>query len=149
MRVYKLIIRSLLIGAVAGLIGGGIAEWLLPFPQKQVDDEGIKSQINKLETMQASLEEFQEFISQQKKRLEMDKVAVDNLKNEKDQLEPIVKADREIVESILELQQERFRKQVWKERFIGFLIGFLSSLAASSVFIFLNRKKIINKGAFD
>jgi len=144
MSIYKTIIESLIIGAAFGLLGGAIAEWILPSPKLLPTNEAIKAQIQKLDEIQGSLGELQKVLSQQKDRLEKDQLSLETIKKEKERLEPIVKADREIVESILQMQQERFRKQVWKERGIGFLIGFFSSLAASSVFIFLNRKKVIN-----
>ncbi|MCF8146050.1 MAG: hypothetical protein K9N21_19260 [Deltaproteobacteria bacterium] len=146
--VYKTILRSLLIGAVAGLLGGAIAEWILPQSKVLPDDERIKAQIQKLDEMQGAMGELQDFLTQHREKLQKDKLSVDKLRKEKERLEPIVKVDKELVESILGLQQEQFRKQIWKERFIGFLIGFFSSLAASSVFIFLNRKKIIDGGNF-
>ena len=146
--IYKTILRSLLIGAVAGLLGGAIAEWILPQSKVLPDDERIKAQIQKLDEIQGAMGELQNFLAQHREKLHKDKLSVEKLKKEKERLEPIVKADKELVESILELQQEQFRKQIWKERFIGFLIGFFSSLAASSVFIFLNRNKIIDGGNF-
>lgn len=146
--VYKNILCSLLIGALFGLLGGTIAEWILPQSKGLPDDEIIKTQIQKLDEMQGAMGELQSFLSQHREKLQKDKLSVEKLKKEKERLEPIVKADKELIESILELQQERFRKNIWKERIIGFLIGFLSSLVASSVFIFINRNQIINGGKF-
>ena len=148
MSVYKIILKSLLIGAIGGILGGTITEWILPQQKSLPDDERIIAQINKLDEIHGAMGELQYFLSQHKEKLQKDKLSVEKLKKEKERLEPIVKADKELVESILELQQEQFRKQVWKERLIGFFIGFFSSLAASSVFIFLNRKKIIDGGTF-
>ncbi len=40
---YKTILRSLLIGAMAGLLGGAITEWILPVRKVLPDDERIKA----------------------------------------------------------------------------------------------------------
>ena len=85
--------------------------------------------------MQNSLENLQSLISAQKEKLINTEKYIELLKMEKQKLEPIVKANRELVESILTLQKERTMSQVWKDRFIGFVISVLAGLV---IIIFRN-----------
>ena len=86
----------------------------------------IVKQIEKLDDMQNSLRDLQNLISAQKVILLNTEKYIKNLEIEKLKLEPIVKADKEIVESILTFQKEKMISQIWKERFIGFLISLLA-----------------------
>jgi hypothetical protein len=109
--------------------------------KKTVTIVDLTQQIEKLDVMQSSLTELQNFISEQKVKLvEMEK-NLSSLKEEKQKLEPVVKSDRKQVESILQLQQDRSRTQVWRDRLYGFIIGFISSLLASSVIVFIKRRQ--------
>ena len=78
--------------------------------------------------MQNSLEDLQNLISTQKEKLISTEKYIELLKMEKQKLEPVVKANRELVESILTLQKERTIAQIWKDRFIGFVISLLAGM---------------------
>ena len=112
---------------------------LMPlFPPKEYEEDEeyeVAQQIEKLDEMQNSLEDLQNLISTQKENLINTEKYVELLKMEKQKLEPIVKANRELVESILTLQKERTMSQVWKDRFIGFVISVLAGLV---IIIFRN-----------
>lgn len=100
-----------------------------------IEEYEVVLQIAKLDEMQNSLENLQSLISSQKERLINTEKYIELLKMEKQKLEPIVKANRELVESILTLQKERTMSQVWEDRFIGFVISVLAGLA---ILIFRN-----------
>ena len=100
---------------------------MYPIKEYKVEYE-FAQQIEKLDEMQSSLEDLQILISTQKERLIQTERYIEILKTEKEKLEPIVKANRELVESILTLQKGRTIFQVWKDRFIGFLISLLAGL---------------------
>jgi septal ring factor EnvC (AmiA/AmiB activator) len=101
----------------------------------------ISQQIEKLDEIQSSLTRLESFISNQKEKLQEAEKTLTSLKEEKQKLEPVVKADRQLVESILQSEQVRSRREVWKDRMFGFIMGFFSSLSASSVISLVKRRK--------
>jgi hypothetical protein len=54
-------------------------------------------------------------------------------RGENDALESVLSTNRLIVERILAAEYERVRKDIWNERFIGFVLGVASSLVASAI----------------
>jgi hypothetical protein len=106
-------------------------------------EKNIETQISQLNEMQKSLKELQNFITLQKGKLQSESAALSDIRKEKEKLEPIVNADRKAIQSIIEFQENKYRGQVWKERAIGFIIGFISSLLASFVIVWINRKKVL------
>jgi uncharacterized membrane protein YraQ (UPF0718 family) len=116
---------------VAGIIGYLAATYLYrPLQRKPVEPD-ILQQINKLNGIQSSLSELQDFISKQKKILVETERNIRLMKEEKRKLEPLVRADKETLASLLESLQARVQAQIWKDRFGAFLVGFISSLAAN------------------
>ena len=101
---------------------------IVKFQPIEYEEYDVTQQIEKLDEMQNSLENLQSLISAQKEKLINTEKYIELLKMEKQKLEPIVKANRELVESILTLQKERTMSQVWKDRFIGFVISVLAGL---------------------
>jgi len=97
-------------------------------PSKEIKEYEVAQQIEKLDEMQNSLEDLQNLISTQKEKLISTEKYIELLKMEKQKLEPVVKANRELVESILTLQKERTIAQIWKDRFVGFIISLLAGL---------------------
>lgn len=127
-------IAGILLGVITLILHSSFS--LLEAPSKKGD---VALQIVKLDEIENSLTELQDFISKQKDKLRKTETLVASLKEEKLKLEPIVKANRETVNSLLKLQQENYRKQIWTERVFGFFIGLASSLLASSIFITIRR----------
>ncbi len=109
------------------------------FIPKEHKEYEVTQQIEKLDEMQSSLEDLQNLISTQKEKLISTEKYIELLKMEKQKLEPVVKANRELVESILTLQKERTIAQIWKDRFIGFIISLLAGLV---IIIFRNILKL-------
>jgi len=102
--------------------------------EKQERTDEIKVQSAKLQAMIDNLDELKSFVESQRKRIEEEEIIVNQLKNEKEQLKPIVQADKEVVNAIFSIQENRQRKSVWIDRAIGFFIGIFSSIAASYIF---------------
>jgi peptidoglycan hydrolase CwlO-like protein len=112
--------------------------------ENQESEISASTQITKLDEIQNTLADLQNFISTQKESLIKTEKTVKSLRDEKEKLEPIVKADKELVMSIIELQQRNQEDQIWKDRSIGFFLGIVSSLIGSSIFILI-RKKVISR----
>ena len=90
-------------------------------------------QIERLASIQDSVKELSDFVSQQQKNLEASRDTLQNLEYERKRLEPVVQADREFVEEILKLRAEKEIFNAWRERGIGFFLGIAGSLTASLI----------------
>ncbi|WP_158681613.1 hypothetical protein [Microbulbifer pacificus] len=99
-----------------------------------------EKQVERLASIQSSVKDLADFVSQQQKQLESSRVTLQSLENERKKLEPVVQADREVVEAILKLQAEKEVSSVWLERGIGFLLGIAGSLIASIIFAFARKR---------
>nr|WP_143023916.1 hypothetical protein [Pseudomonas benzenivorans] len=99
-----------------------------------------EKQVERLAGIQNSVKDLAEFVSQQQKQLEASRDTLQNLENERKKLEPVVQADRQVVEAILKLQAEKERSSVWLERGIGFLLGIAGSLIASIIFTVVRKR---------
>ncbi len=100
--------------------------------EEKTDD--IKVQSDKLQSMVNNLDELKKFVESQKMRIEEEEVIVNKLKNEKEQLKPLVDADQEIVNALFSIHEKRQKKNIWIDRAMGFFIGIVSSIAASYIF---------------
>ena len=115
----KLILQSLFFGIIGGLVALFVIEQLFQIELVTPKfDKQIEDQISKLNDIQSSLKSLQGFISNQKKKLQAEKATLLDMRKEINKLGPIIEADRKTVESIFELQQEKYRGQIWKERII-------------------------------
>ena len=103
------------------------------FHKEDLND--VSAQIEKLDMMSDNLSDFQFFLEQQKENLKSEQTVLTQLKEEKKNLEPLVQADREIVEAVFKQQEKRQREKVWYERAFGFFIGVLSSLLATFIYV--------------
>lgn len=117
-----------------------------PFRNKEAERKRQESvsyigQMESLLKVQVSLFELGKFIEQQRERLQESEDLMNSLKAEQEKLKPVVETDRQVVEAILELQSQKSRNEVWKERGIGFFSGILASLIAAFIPRLLSRVK--------
>ena len=91
-------------------------------------------QLTQLDTVQQSLKNLFEFVVQQRTRLQESEQVISQLKEEKQRIEPLVQADRSVVEAVFQLQEQRASSSISRERWIGFGFGILASLLASFIF---------------
>ncbi len=108
------------------------------------ESKNVTAQVENLNKMSEGLRELQTFIEEQKKNLVSEEKALESLKAEKENLEPLVEADKKILEAVFIEQEKRQQKSIWYERAFGFFIGIFSSLVASLIFLWLQRKSKIN-----
>ena len=132
------IITPFIIGIITSLIGAITTYQEI---NKKEETQNIGTQIENLEDISKDLENLQTFVLSQKKKLASENEALENLKKEKENLKPLVEADKKILESVFLEQEKRQRKEVWYERAFGFFIGIFSSLVASLIFIWIDRKR--------
>jgi predicted PurR-regulated permease PerM len=88
----------------------------------------------RLDGVQASLKTLVDFVSQQKTKLAESEQVVARLKEEQTKLEPVVKAERDTVNAILAVQDQRREVSVRRERWIGIGFGVAGSFVASILY---------------
>jgi len=107
---------------------------------KTSNQTDIQSQLVRLDNVQESLSNLNEFLAEQRSRLKDTETTIQNLENERAKLKPLVEADRKTVEALAVLFEERQLKSVWKERIYSFSFGIISSLLAAIIFRLVNSK---------
>ena len=126
------------IGLIVSLFGS-IATFHKISKKGQV--ENIATQIENLDEISNDLKNVQTFVESQKKKLASENEALENLQKEQKNLKPLVEADKQILEAMFLEQEKRQQKEVWYERAFGFFIGIFSSLIASLLFMWIDRKR--------
>lgn len=101
--------------------------------KKIVLNSNINERLQKLSEVQASLRELSVFIETQKQNIVTEKQTLESLKEEKNELEPIVKANRELVEKIFERQEKNSKWQFWLSIVLGFVLGIIGTFIASII----------------
>lgn len=110
----------------------------------------FKAQIEQLDLTEKSIKQLHEFVSLQRDQVIKNEQSIKNLKEEKNALEPLVKADKAIVESLFKAQEIRAQQNSTRERWIGFGLGIVASIIASIFLLIVQyfltvRKKSHNK----
>ena len=133
--------RVKVIVIIAGIIVGMASEIYKDYVEKQFENKNqtYELQVKTLSEIQASINNLSKFVQSQKEQLKQSKQTVDSLKEEQKTLKPVVEADRKIVESILLLQGQQQKANIWQERLIGFGLGIVGSLLASLIFAGIKR----------
>jgi hypothetical protein len=93
-------------------------------------EETIENKIQDLNNIKQALYELEEFIEKQKGELVERGQLVEDLKNQKEILEPLIEADKKLVESIMSTYEKRAKNDRWINIGAGFITGILSSLFA-------------------
>jgi len=112
-------------------VGCMILAWGFPRKRQSLNIKKHSQMINMLNQTSNSLVEIRSFLQQEKKKVLATQNTLNHLKQKKSELDPIVTTQRETVNAILEAHSRSTRQYVWKNRFIGFLIGVISSVIAS------------------
>ncbi len=97
------------------------------------DKVGINEQIVELNKVSDSLKSLTVFVENQKMSILRQEEAVKALSAEKSRLEPVVHAQREVVEALFRLQEDRAAHNKWFDRGTGFVLGVLGSMVGSIV----------------
>ncbi|SDO94957.1 hypothetical protein [Desulforhopalus singaporensis] len=105
--------------------------------ERRLKNLQYETQINQLAETENNLKKLLEFIEFQKTNLKETQDSVELLKKEKEKLQPLVESDQAVVEALFQAQEERQRKTVWRERWVGFGFGLLASLLASFIWFII------------
>jgi septal ring factor EnvC (AmiA/AmiB activator) len=90
-------------------------------------------QLQHLDNVQQSLKNLSDFVAQQRTSLEESERVISKLKDEKHRIEPLVQADRKIVEAVFQLQEQRAASSALLNYLFGFASGVISSLVATVI----------------
>lgn len=101
--------------------------------EKRLENLSFVKQIDQLNSTETNLKELITFIESQKTQLRQSQDLLESLNKEKNQLEPLVEADRKIVEALFEVQAKRSETNKWTERWIGFGFGVFGSIVATII----------------
>ncbi len=136
--------------AISGLVVG-----IYFYHEEKVKQEAVRkeslnyyNQIRQLDDTEKTIKQLLDFVKKQRTNLKSTQDSLESLKTEKQKLEPLVESDRKVVEALFQAQEERSRANISRERWIGFGLGILASILASTILVvlkyFINRKKLHN-----
>ncbi len=123
------------------LIGSASAVYLIFVQEVERPDESNDGVAYKIDVLQKNLEHLFLYVENQKRQIATQEKMLAQLSAEKEELEPVVKAQRTLVSKILELEHERYQSRQWLEAGMGFLLGVISSLLASAMWDSYRKRK--------
>lgn len=105
------------------------------------DKEKITSQIITLNIMSDNLKEMIKFIEVQKTKMIEEQKTLDDIKQEREKIEPLLSADKKVVEAVFKMQEERQIKSIWIDRAFGFFLGISSSIIATLIINYFRKRR--------
>jgi len=99
------------------------------------------NQLNNLDNISEELENLQLFISVQKNKMSIENEIIDNLKNEKQLLEPLLQVDKKIIEAVFIKLQKSQNKKRFIQILIAFFTGITTSIIGSYLFNWIYNKR--------
>jgi len=121
-------------GAVASVIG--FYSEINPEPPGD-----MQVQIERLNRAGNDLKELEAFFEAQQRKILRSQELLKTLELEQANLQPVVEANRAIVEAVLNAQAASEKRDRWTERLIGFLFGIAGSLIASVIWSRFQRSR--------
>jgi len=91
------------------------------------------AQAQKLEETRTNLHALLQFVEEERRSLAASEQALRSLKQEHEQLRPLVESDRKTIDALFAAQEARNQAAQSTERWIGFAFGVSSSLLASFI----------------
>ena len=95
----------------------------------------FKTKIQELSDTEKNLKTLLEFVSTQKNKITAYESSINQLEKQKQNLEPLVNADKKTVEALFKSQEQRAKNNASQERWVGFGLGILASIIASFVMV--------------
>jgi len=104
--------------------------------QEQPDDdtEEYTAVIANIDDVSRKLSDLALFLSREREKVEASEAMVKRLRTEQTQLEPIVTAQRELVDAILAVHARTTASKAWIQYVLTFMTGVVTSLIASVLF---------------
>ena len=102
----------------------------------------FKVQVEQLDQVTNGLHALLSFVEEQRRRINVEQETVERLSRERAELEPIILAQRQVIYQIFKIQEARATRDKWWNYGIGFLLGLISSMTASTVFFIIQRRTL-------
>lgn len=134
---------------VAAFAAFGAMIYDIQTTEKKTDD--YRLQLETLDSTKKSIDNLKIFVEAQRSRIETEHEALNELKEQRCSLEPLVTADRQVVNALLREQERRSLETASRERWIGFALGVISSIFASAFLALgsqLLRRRALRGGEF-
>lgn len=100
---------------------------------KRLQTLSYSVQAQKLEETRSNLQALLQFVEEERRNLQTSEQALRSLKQEHEQLKPLVDSDRKTIDALFSAQEVRNQSAQRTERWIGFAMGVASSLVASLI----------------
>lgn len=113
----------------------------------EVGNVGIQERLQKLNDVQFTLKELEQFIDSQKQSIVNQNKLLESLKEEKSELEPIVQANRELIDKIFKQQEKRSKWEFRLRIVLGFMLGIVGSFFGSILYSSYKKYKVKNASA--
>jgi len=98
---------------------------------KLAEDFRFSNQIQQLNETEDNVKTLLAFIQQQRSQMVDTQNSLKELREEQNKLQPLVSADKEVVEALFSAQEARAKESAKMERWIGFGLGVVASIVAS------------------
>lgn len=125
------LIVILLVASLVTYVAGQAVGFLSPTSSKQSSSQ---QQIVELDNVKSSLQKLVAYVESQQLRISESQVVLESLSKEKAQLEPVVQAQRDAIDQLFLLQEQRNQRTKLFDMAAGFILGVGSSLVASVVY---------------
>jgi len=116
---------SVAAGLLIFLMTGGFAD--------SSADLDFAGRIERLAEAEETLGELSLFVAEQRSVLEDSQARIETLREEQARLEPLLQADRELVESLVSAQEAAQRSSAWTDRWVGFAFGVIASFLGTAI----------------
>jgi hypothetical protein len=120
--------------AIVSSITGWFFSYKAYYNPYKSDDVKLKSQVYLLNSVETDLKHLIKFIQEQRDAVLSNEKTLSELRREREQLEPIVDSNRDLVKAIIAQANRIDRKRIIYGYIASFLLGFASSLLASFIF---------------
>jgi hypothetical protein len=136
---FKLFIPDIwvIISALLGSTGLIFSYYLQDIPSQSESNEYTKI-ISDIKEIGDRLSKLNKFLELEQKRVADTKIILNDLNDEKTELEPIVISQRQTVDAILAAHSKRTMSNIWKERIISFILGIITSYIATILYSLFN-----------
>lgn len=119
---------------VASIWGIGVIQTQVRIAEeKRLASLDVQQQLDQLDEVQKELEGLMGFVSDQRTKITQTQELIGQLEQERSELEPVVTADRKVVEAVLSAQKKAEARDRWKDIGIGFGVGLLTEMIVGIV----------------
>lgn len=129
------------------LLGASITAGVLDIQRQRAEQRRLEQareasldlvhQLKELDRVTESLQSLMTFLDHQRSRITAEQETLARLSAEKTALEPVVRAQREVIDQIFRIQEVRIRRARWWDMALGFILGISSSIVASLILSFI------------